>query len=206
MKIKYIGTMSLVSAFFLIAPTYAVNAQEGVYYTTDKGSAGVVKAEPPPVYLRDPSLPNYYDTIQKDALPPSLLTYREIDAPRYWQRQQSDVLGKDSNGMMLHDRGEYCSNQVSKINRYAEISMKWLNDHDLWFAPSVGFIPHGVVMSESRDILTYAQVAFRDIRYAKNDGARIQHCDDIADFAINRMQKLLEKYPEDPRWIERGRN
>jgi hypothetical protein len=84
--------------------------------------------------------------------------------------------------------------------------MQWLSDHDLWFAPSTGFIPHGVAMSESRDILTYAQVAFRDIRYIKHDGARIQHCDDVAAFAINRMLKLLEKYPEDPGWVERSRN
>ncbi len=84
--------------------------------------------------------------------------------------------------------------------------MAWLSDHDLWFAPSAGFIPHGVAMSESREILTYAQVAFRDLRYIKHDGARIQHCDDVATFAIFRMQKLLEKYPEDPGWVERVRN
>ena len=206
MRLHNICTMSLISACLLFTMIVAANAQQGVYYTTDKGAGGVTKAEPPPVYLRDPSLPNYYDTIQKDASPPSLLTYSEIDAPGFWQRHQSDVLGKDSNGMTLHDRGEYCSTQEAKINRFAEISMSWLSDHDLWFAPSVGYIPHGVVMSESRDILTYAQVATRDMRYVKNNGAVIQHCSDIAEFAINRMQSLLSKYPEDPGWVERVRN
>ena len=182
----------------------AANAQQGVYYTTDKGSAGVGKAAPPPVYSRDPNLPGYYSSGKQPSPPP--LTYREINDPGNWQRQQSDVLGKDSNGMNLHDRGEYCSSQERKINRYAEISMQWLNDHDLWFSPSSGYIPHGVVMSESRDILTFAQVAFRNIRYIKHDGAKIQHCDDVAAFAISRMQKLLEKFPEDPGWIERSRN
>ena len=206
MRLNNICTMSLISAFFLMTTKATTNAQEGVYYTTDKGAAGVKKAAPPPVYPRDPNLPGYYDTTQSDASPPPLLTYREVNDPAYWDQQQSQVLGKDSNGMTLHDRGEYCSTQEAKINRFAEISMSWLSDHDLWFAPSVGYIPHGVVMSESRDILTYAQVAYRDIRYVKHNGAIIQHCDDVAAFAISRMQLLLSRYPEDPGWIERSRN
>ncbi|WP_237051268.1 hypothetical protein [Magnetospirillum sp. ME-1] len=179
------------------------NAQEGVFFTTDKGVAGVVKAAPPPVYPRDPGLPNYYSIGSKPTPP---LTYDEINTPGYWHREQLAVLGRDANGMNLHDRGVYCSSQERKVSRYAEISSQWLSDHDLWFTPSAGFIPHGIVMSESRDILTYAQVALRDIRYIKHNGAQIQHCDDVAAFAIMRMQKLLEKYPEDPGWVERVRN
>ncbi|CUW37519.1 conserved exported protein of unknown function [Magnetospirillum sp. XM-1] len=194
----------LLSVCLLLTATFAANAQEGVFYMTDKGVAGVVKAAPPPIYPRDPGLPNYYSLGSKPSPPP--LTYDEINIPGYWQMEQAAVLGRDSNGMTLHDRGVYCSNLERKISRYAEISMAWLNDHDLWFAPSVGFISHGIVMSESRDILTYAQVAFRDMRYVKNNGSLIQHCDDIANFAISRMSKLLEKYPEDPGWLERVRN
>lgn len=193
----------LLSVCSLITSVITANAQEGVFYTTDKGAAGVVKAARPPVYPRDPGLPNYYSIGSKPTPP---LTYDEINTPGYWQREKDLVLGKDANGMNLHDRGVYCSDQETKIRQFAELSMKWLNDHDLWFAPSFGFIPHGVAMSESREILTYAQVAFRDLRYIKHDGARIQHCDDVATFAIFRMQKLLEKYPEDPGWVERVRN
>lgn len=194
----------MLSVLLLISSPFHVNAQEGVYFTTDKVAAGVVKAAPPPVYTRDPNLPNYYSIGSKPSPPP--LTYDEINTPGYWQKEKEAVLGRDANGMTLHDRGVYCSAQEAKISRFAEISMQWLSDHDLWFAPSVGYIPHGVVMSESRDIQTFAEVAFRDMRYVKNDGARIQHCSDIADFAISRMQKLLEKYPEDPGWVERVRN
>jgi hypothetical protein len=182
----------------------AANAQEGVFYTTDKGAAGMVKAAPPPVYPRDPNLPNYYSIGSKPSPPP--ITYDEVNTPGYWHQERAAVLGKDANGMTLHARGEYCTAQETKIRQFAELSMKWLNDHDLWFSPSVGFIPHGIAMSQSRDIQTFAEVAFRDMRYVKNDGAKIQHCDDIADFAISRMLKLLEKYPEDPGWVERVRN
>jgi hypothetical protein len=194
----------LLSVCLLLSATVAANAQEGVFYTTDKGAAGVVKAAPPPVYPRDPGLPNYYSRSSSISPPP--LTYDEINDPRYWHQEKESVLGKDSNGMNLRERGEYCSAQESKISRFAEISMQWLSDHDLQFAPSTGFIPHGLVMSESRDILTYAQVAYRDIRYIKHDGARIQHCDDVAEFAISRMMRLLGKYPEDRGWVERIRN
>jgi hypothetical protein len=203
MNFHNICTVLLISVFFLITTTTNTNAQEGVYYTTDKGKAGVTKTEPPPVYQRDPNLPNYYSL---STLPsPPLLTYREINDPGYWHREKASVLGKDANGMNLRERGEYCSNQETKIRQFAEISMKWLNDHDLWFSPSVGFIPHGLAMSQSRDIQTYAEVAFRDMRYVKHDGAAIQHCNDIAEFAISRMQELLSKYPEDPGWVERIR-
>jgi hypothetical protein len=194
----------LLSVCLLLSANVAAIAQEGVYFTTDKGAAGVVKAAPPPIYPRDPSLPNYYSIITQPS-PPPLLTYGEIDAPGYWHWEKESVLGKDANGLTLHDRGKYCSDQEANISRFAEISMTWLSDHDLWFSPSFGYIPHGVAMSESRDILTYAQVAFRDIRYVKHNGAIIQYCDDIAEFAISRMQKLLEKYPEDAGWVERIR-
>ncbi|CUW39885.1 conserved exported protein of unknown function [Magnetospirillum sp. XM-1] len=193
----------LLSVCLLLTATFATNAQEGVFYSTDKGAAGVVKAAPPPIYPRDPGLPNYYSLGSKPSPPP--ITYDEINTPGYWHQERAAVLGKDKNGMTLHDRGEYCSAQEAKISRFAEISMQWLSDHDLWLAPSVGFIPHGIAMSESRDILTYAQVAFRDLRYIKHDGAIIQHCDEVAAFAIMRMQKLLAKFPEDPGWIERSR-
>ncbi|MDO8608671.1 MAG: hypothetical protein Q7R40_19240 [Phaeospirillum sp.] len=194
----------MLSICLLFATAFAAIAQEGIYYTTDKGKAGVVMASPPPVYPRDPNLPNYYAMSTQP--PPPLLTYGEIDAHGYWHHEQVAVLGKDSDGKNLRERGEYCSAQEAKVSRYAEISMQWLTDHDMWFAPSTGFIPHGVAISESRDILTFAQVAFRDIRYIKHDGAIIQHCDDVAEFAINRMLKLMEKYPEDPGWVERVRN
>ncbi|WP_096702159.1 hypothetical protein [Magnetospirillum sp. 15-1] len=197
-------TCTTFSALVLIASTCVVNAQEGYFYTTDKGSAGVVKAAPPPVYPRDPNLPNYYSLGSKPSPPP--ITFDEINTPGYWQREKDLVLGKDANGMNLHDRGLYCSALERKISQYAEISMQWLNDHDLWFSPSFGYISHGIVMSESRAILTYTQVALRDMRYVKHDGAVIQHCDDIANFAFSRMSKLLEKYPEDPGWLERVRN
>ena len=52
----------LLSVCLLFTATFAANAQEGVFYTTDKGAAGVVKAAPPPIYQRDPNLPNYYPT------------------------------------------------------------------------------------------------------------------------------------------------
>ena len=194
----------MLSVSLLFTATAAAIAQEGVFYMTDKGAAGVVKAAPPSVYPRDPNLPNYYSIGTQPS--PQPLTYGEIDSPGYWHREQTAVLGRDSNGMNLHDRGEYCSNLERKISSYAEISTQWLNDHDLWFSPSRGYIPHGVVMSESRYIQTYAEVGLRDMRYIKNDGAKIQHCDDVAAFAIMRMQKLLEKYPEDPGWVERVRN
>jgi hypothetical protein len=194
----------LLSVCLMLSATVASNAQEGVYFTTDKGAAGVTKAEPPPVYPRDPNLPNYYSRSSSSSPPP--LTYDEINTPGYWHKEQAAVLGKDSNGMTLHDRGKYCSDQEIKIRKFAELSMKWLNDHDLWFSPSVGFIPHGIAMSQSRDVQTFAEVAFRDMRYVKHNGAIIQYCDDIAEFAISRMQKLLEKYPEDPGWVERVRN
>ncbi|WP_085375381.1 hypothetical protein [Magnetospirillum sp. ME-1] len=194
----------LLSVCLLITSVITANAQEGVFYTTDKGVAGVVKAAPPSAYPRDPNLPNYY-SIGTQPLPPPL-TYDEINAPGYWHREKESVLGKDVNGLNLHGRWKYCSDQETKIRQYAELSMKWLNDHDLLFSPSVGFIPHGIAMSQSRDIQTFAEVAFRDLRYIKHDGARIQHCDDVAAFAIMRMQKLLEKYPEDPGWVERNRN
>ncbi|WP_083763510.1 hypothetical protein [Paramagnetospirillum magneticum] len=194
----------LLSVCLLLTATFAANAQEGVFYMTDKGVAGVIKAAPPPIYQRDPNLPNYYSLGSEPSPPP--ITYDEINTPGYWHREKESVLGRDGNGMNLHDRGEYCSSLERKISQYAEISIQWLNDHDLWFSPSFGYISHGIVMSESRDILTYAQVAFRDMRYVKNNGSLIQHCEDIANFAISRMSKLLEKYPEDPGWVERSRN
>ncbi len=55
----------------------------------------------------------------------------------------------------------------------------------------------GVAISDQQTLRMYAEVAFRDIRYVKGDGADIGKCDDIAIFAIRRILQHMERYPAD---------
>ena len=144
-------------------------AQQGVYYT------GITTVSPMP--------------------PP--LTEQEISDPDFWKRQKAAVLRQDANGMNLWERGRYCESRESEVNRFAEISLEWVYNHDLWVSPSKGFIPHGVAISDQQTIRTYAEVAFRDMRYVKGDGADIGKCDEIALFAIRRILGHMERYPAD---------
>jgi hypothetical protein len=146
-----------------------------------------------PVMGEEPPYPG--DTSVYETPPP--LEQRQIDDPAYWRSQKEAVQRKDVSGRDLWDRAKYCEQQEGRVNRYAEASMAWLTDHDILFAPTKGFVPHGVVMSESEKIRMFAEVAFRDMRYAKNNGAVKSKCDEISQFAIVRMLALMSKYPSD---------
>ena len=144
-------------------------SQQGIYYT---GTTGVSSVTQP-------------------------LSEREISDPEFWRRQKAAVLRQDANGMNLWERGRYCESRESEVNRFAEISLEWVYNHDLWVSPSKGFIPHGIAISDQQTIRTYAEVAFRDMRYVKGDGADISKCDEIALFAIRRILGHMERYPAD---------
>ena len=152
-----------------ILTSFPAMAQQGVYYN---GTASVSPVPPP-------------------------LTEREISDPDFWKRQKAAVLSKDANGMSLWERSRHCESRESEINRFAEISLEWVYNHDLWVSPSKGFIPHGVAISDQQTIRTYAEVAFRDMRYVKGDGADTGKCDEIALFAIRRILRHMERYPAD---------
>ena len=158
----------LISVVAILA-SFPAMAQQGVYYT---GTASVSPVPPP-------------------------LSEREISDPDFWKRQKAAVLRQDANGMNLWERGRYCESRETEVNRFAEISLEWVYSHDLWVSPSRGFIPHGVAISDQQTIRTYAEVAFRDMRYVKCDGADIGKCDEIALFAIRRILGHMERYPAD---------
>ncbi|EME67647.1 hypothetical protein H261_22468 [Paramagnetospirillum caucaseum] len=161
-------THSVAFAIVLVLALPAMG-QEGVYYTGKPSGSQV----PPP------------------------LTEREISDPEFWRREKAAVLGRDANGMNLWDRGRYCDTRKSEVSQFAEIAMEWIFHHDLWTSPSKGFIPHGIAISDQQTLRMYAEVAFRDIRYVKGDGADISKCDEIAIFAIRRILKHMERYPAD---------
>lgn len=128
---------------------------------------------------------------------PPPLTEQEIQSPEFWRQEREAVLGRDQNGRNLHERGRYCREQEAKISKFAELAMEWVTEHDIWFSPSKGYIPHGVVMADQQTLRMYAEVGFRDMRYAKANGADTAKCTEIADFAVKRILDYLSRYPAD---------
>ncbi len=158
--------------------------------------------DPPPPYARRLGIGGGQGHPDQTGNLPPPLTYKEIDNPEFWRRERDLVMKKDATRKNLHERGEACWKIREGANRIAETSMKWLQDHDVLVGQ---YIPHGVVMSESRDIQEYAEVTNRDIRYAMNDGAEVALCQEIADYGVGRINKLMRKYPSDPNWVSETR-
>lgn len=111
----------------------------------------------------------------------------------FWERQKQAVETPDQSGRDLLGRANYCEQVEERVDVYAANAMQHLIDRHMTF--SGGYIPHNAYEFEQRNIQTIANVAYREIRYAKYRGANTAECDAIAVDAAKKIDAVIGKYP-----------
>lgn len=127
-------------------------------------------------------------------------TWEEYNDPTYWQRQKTVTQSREDHsagkGMTLAERANYCEQLSERVSQEVTRAGSFIIKFSTIASPSRGYITQGAMMTDQREINTYATVAHRDMRYEKYDGADIGKCKEISDFAIQRIQNVLRKYPD----------
>lgn len=125
-------------------------------------------------------------------------TWEQYNDPGYWQRQRASVQSRDNPngpGMNLAERAQFCEEQSYRVSHEVDRAGAFIIDNHMLASPGRGYITQGAAMTDQREMNTLATVAFRDMREAKYSGANVARCKEIADFAVERIQNVLRKYP-----------
>lgn len=124
-------------------------------------------------------------------------TWEEYNDPTYWKRQKGSVQSRDNqSGMTLPERAQVCEELSERVSQEVTRAGRFIIERHILASPSKGYITQGAAATDQREINTYATVAHRDMRDAKYDGADLRRCREIAEYAIERIQNVLRKYPD----------
>lgn len=126
-------------------------------------------------------------------------TWEEYNDPGFWKRQKAVTQSRDDPrgvGMTLAERAQYCEELSERVSQEVTRAGRFILDRHMLASPSKGYITQGAAATDQREIGTLATVAHRDMRDAKYDGADLSKCREIAEYAIERIQNVLRKYPD----------
>lgn len=124
-------------------------------------------------------------------------TLEQYNDPAFWHRQKAVTQARDNQyGMTLAERANECEEQNYRVSREVTRAGDFIIRFHTMASPSRGYITPSAAGADKRQIITYAEVAHRDMRYAKYQGADVNRCVAIADHAITRIQSVLRKYPD----------
>ncbi len=119
----------------------------------------------------------------------------------YWEQRRAFSEGG------LHERYITCEQYADTVEDAFQDGFAHLIARHQTFSPSgrgmnhehptngVGYINHADVYQLEREMRTAAEVAWRDMRYVKYDGAETQQCAAIARTAIDRINQIKGLLP-----------
>lgn len=119
----------------------------------------------------------------------------------YWEQQRTNAEGG------LHQRALTCDDYEQHVENAFQKAMEHVIARHQTFSPSgrgidhdnptggIGYVNSGAAYQIERDMRTAAEVAFRDMRYTKYDGASGQHCAAVARTAIDRINQIKALLP-----------
>lgn len=125
----------------------------------------------------------------------------DIHSRDYWEQERATAEGG------LHRRSLTCDDYEQNVEDAFQAAMVHVIARHQTFSPSgrgmdhanptngIGYINSGAAYQIERDMRTAAEVAFRDMRYVKYDGAQTQQCAAIARTAIDRINHLKSLLP-----------
>lgn len=125
----------------------------------------------------------------------------EIYTRQYWEQERATAEGG------LHQRSLDCEYYSQNVEDAFQKAMEHVIARHQTFSPSgrgiyhdnptggIGYVNSGAAYQIERDMRTAAEVAFRDMRYEKYDGASGQHCAAVARMAIDRINYLKSLLP-----------
>jgi len=117
-----------------------------------------------------------------------------------WEAKRAGAAG-------LVDRNRTCEAMLLEVDATAQHALRHLYARDQVFSPSgrgvdydnptggVGYIDHGDVVHIEREITMIVNVAVRDARYVRYDGADLDSCARIADEAREKITDIRDALP-----------
>lgn len=106
----------------------------------------------------------------------------------------------------LAERNRMCEDMLLAVDDLGQKVLAHVYQRDQVFSPTgrglggpqsdaIGYIDHGFVVEIEREVSIIINVAFRDIRYVRYDGAPVAQCAEIAADAEARLQRIMDALP-----------
>lgn len=121
-----------------------------------------------------------------------------------WEAKRARVMGS---GQPLYDRNRSCEAMLMDVHNTSQRALRHLYARDQVFSPSgrgvdydnptggVGYIDHGSVIQIEREITMIVNIAIRDVRMVRYDGADLGACEEITDDARSRIGSIQAALP-----------
>jgi hypothetical protein len=124
-----------------------------------------------------------------------------------WEAKRAGVVNPDSSGQNLIERNQSCEDMLMDVHNTGQRALQHLYARDQVFSPNgrgvdydnptggVGYIDHGYVQQIEREIQTIVNVAIRDARYVRYDGANLGQCRTITEDAKSQINEIKAAQP-----------
>lgn len=112
-----------------------------------------------------------------------------------WEAKRAGVVNPDNSGQNLIERNRSCEAMLMEVHNTCQRALRHLYARDQVFSPTgrgvdydnptggIGYIDHGYVQQIEREIIMVVNVAIRDVRMVRYDGAAQQTCEEITNQA-----------------------
>jgi hypothetical protein len=124
-----------------------------------------------------------------------------------WEAKRAGVVNPDASGQNLIERNKTCEDMLMDVHNTGQRALQHLYARDQVFSPSgrgvdydnptggVGYIDHGYVQQIEREIQTIVNVAIRDVRMVRYDGAKLSRCAAITEDAKAQINEIKAALP-----------
>jgi hypothetical protein len=124
-----------------------------------------------------------------------------------WEAKRAGVVNPDSSGQNLIERNRSCEAMLMDVHNASQRALRHLYARDQVFSPTgrgvdydnptggIGYIDHGYVQEIEREIIMIVNVAIRDVRMVRYDGADLGSCEEITNDARSRIGSIQAVLP-----------
>lgn len=124
-----------------------------------------------------------------------------------WEAKRAGVVNPDSSAQSLVERNRSCEDMLMDVHNTSQDALAHLYARDQVFSPTgrgvdydnptrgVGYIDHGYVQQIEREITMIVNVAIRDVRGVRYDGANVKSCAEITNLAKQDILAIRDALP-----------
>lgn len=131
----------------------------------------------------------------------------EIHDRACWEAKRAGVVNPDGSGQNLIERNKTCEDMLMDLHNTSQDALAHLYARHQTFSPTgrgvdydnptggVGYIDHASVHEIEREIVMIVNVAIRDVRMVRYDGATLNRCAAITEDAKAQINEIKAALP-----------
>lgn len=124
-----------------------------------------------------------------------------------WEAKRAGVANPNSSGQNLIERNKTCEDMLMELHNTSQDALAHLYARHQTFSPTgrgvdydnptggVGYIDHASVHEIEREIVMIVNVAIRDVRMVRYDGAELNRCAAITEDAKTQINEIEAALP-----------